>query len=496
MTVKAVSSHFRERLRLGKGQARLLRLLGYPLFAFAVFLVSMYLSLPTERIKERLERELSQEPGPSPAGSGGLGIGIGMDVAIGQLDLHVLPLGISASESTLRPRRFSSSAPDEGEHAKLPPLSLDQLYVRPEIFAFLGGRLAADLSAEALGGSLTASGGISDSGIDVRAEFSKLALARAASVLQFLPLPLTGTVGGQIDAKVPARKVGAPAARDGQTRRSALSVPPLDYSKATGLIEIKLEKGVLGDGKAKLSVPGDPFLSQGLTFPRLSLGDLNGRLVLDRGRATLSDVHTRSADAEIWVEGYVELRDPLPLSEMHLYLRFLPSAALTQREATMEILSSAMAAGKRSDGSLGFAVSGTFASPRARPSREPPDGVTVRAGSLGQVGKDAAPALRSTAAVHAPSGLPPAFTPPAFTPPPPPLPAPPPPPSLPPPSPPPAYVPPPILPAPSPPPAAANHPDSPPPAAQAPAGGQPSSDSNAEKPSSPPETPLENSRNQ
>src|SRR4051812_32993736 len=102
----------RFRLRLKKGQARLLRMLGFPIFGFAVFLLSLYLSLPLERIKDRLERELSQDPGPPISGSGALGIGLGMDVSIGQLGLHVLPLGASLSEITLRPRRAPSLEPE------------------------------------------------------------------------------------------------------------------------------------------------------------------------------------------------------------------------------------------------------------------------------------------------------------------------------------------------------------------------------------------------
>jgi hypothetical protein len=227
---------------------------------------------------------------------------------------------------------------------------------------------------------------------------------------------------------------------------SASSGPQLDYSKASGQIDFKLGQGVLGDGKAKLSVPGDPFLSQGLTFPRLALGDLGGRLTFDRGRATFSDFHGKSADAEIWLEGYVELRDPLQLSELKLYLRFAPSAALVKREPTFEILNNAMAAGRRSDGALGFAITGLLANPRSRPAKEPPEGMGSRAGLLGQVGKDVGPPLRpqpplqqlvpsspSTSFIPPPPpALPP--PPPAYQPPPPPPPAappPPPPPSVP-----------------------------------------------------------------
>ena len=223
-------------------------------------------------------------------------------------------------------------------------------------------------------------------------------------------LPVLGTLSGHVDVKVPARKQekGAPARKP---VGAGFPPVPLDYNKATGLIEIRVENGVLGDGKAKLAVPGDPFLSQGLTFPKLSLGNVTGRVVFDRGRATLSDVRSQSSDAEISLEGYVELRDPIQLSELRLYLRFRPSPALIKREPTMEILTNAMAVGKRSDGSLGFSLTGTVAAPRSRPSKDPPDGVSIRAGSLGAVGKDASPPLRPGAPPSAaPPPPPPATT--------------------------------------------------------------------------------------
>jgi type II secretion system protein N len=414
--MKNKPSRSRFRLRLKKSQARLLRILGYPVFAISVFMLSLYLSLPIDRIKERLERELSQEPGPPSPGSGGLGIGLGMDVVIGNLDLHVLPIGASASDITLRPRKHATPLEAEGEKAAKPkPMFIDDITVRVPLSTLLGTQQAVDLEVQALGGTLSAFGGTGADGAALRIDLARLGLTRAPILNQFLPLPVVGVLSGTIDVKVPARKPTA-IGKDAAPKRPNAGPPPLDYSKAAGLIEVKLAQGQIGDGKAKLTVPGDPFLSQGLTFPRLSLGDFAGRVVIDRGRATLADVHTKSADCEIWIEGYIELRDPLPASEMRLYLRFQPTPTLIKREPTIEILNNAMAIGKRGDGSLGFSITGTFGLPRSRPSKEPPEGISARPGSLGQVGKDVGPPLRPTTG-PTPGGLGPPSTPSNFVPP-------------------------------------------------------------------------------
>ena len=399
--------------RLKKGQARALRIVGYPLFALCVFLASFYYSLPLDRIKDRLQRELSQDSGPPAPGSGAWGIGLGMDVTIGDIGLNLLPVGASAADGTLRPRPARGASPEPDAQKRSKAMLVESLRLRAPVLALLFGDRVLGVDVQALGGTVTADGGLVSDGAILKAELDKLTLARAPILAQFVPLPVLGVLSGSADIKVPVRK----PEKESVSRRGTggpLAVA-LDYSKTAGLIEIHIEQGVLGDGKAKLSVPGDPFLSQGLTFPKLALGNVTGRIVFDRGRATLSDVRSQSADADIALEGYIELRDPLPLSELRLYLRFRPSPALIKREPTMEILTNAMAVGKRSDGALGFSLTGTMATPRSRPSREPPDGVSIRSGSLGAVGKDASPPIQPAAPPAASASAPSQVTaPPSF----------------------------------------------------------------------------------
>ncbi len=402
MTVRTSWRRFVQR------RARVLKILGYPLFALVVFVASLYYSLPRDRIRDRLERELSQEPGPSPFGSGGFGIGLGMDVRIGEMDLHLLSPGVSATAVQLRPRKPGLGSPiaapsgappgdkDDKDKKGVKPLFIDRLDIRLPLTEVLGGNKVADVEAEAFGGTIRGVGGISD-GMFLNGHIDELVLGRIPNLGQLLPLPMTGTLSLSINFKAPPTKQapGAPPPRPG-------APPTFDMPHATGLLDVQLKDGSLGDGKAKLVVPGDPFLSQGLTFPRLRLGNLIGRVVVDRGRATFDELHSKSPDAELWIDGYLELRDPVPNSELHLYVRFKPSAELIKKEPTIEILNNAMGAGKRADGALGFAVTGSLAMPRSRPAREPPDGVTARAGTLGQVATPASPSLRPGGSVVQP----------------------------------------------------------------------------------------------
>src|SRR5262249_30712668 len=143
--------------------------------------------------------------------------------------------------------------------------------------------------------------------------------------------------------------------------------------QAAGSIEVSCEGCSVGDGKSKLTMPGDPMLSQGVTVPKIKLGKLSGSLTVDKGRATFKDFRAHSPDVDIEIDGFIDLRDPLQLSIVHLYVRFRPSDALVKREPTIELMNNMLAAtAKRPDGYLGFSLNGTLSAVMPVPSKEPP----------------------------------------------------------------------------------------------------------------------------
>ncbi|MCS6914780.1 MAG: type II secretion system protein GspN [Myxococcales bacterium] len=346
--------------QLSERQRRVLAVVGYPAFGLFVFLVALYVSLPRDRLRERLERELSQEVGPPSR------LGTGMDVTIGELGLSLLPPGVRLEEVALR-QRSTTPGPD-GTARKPRTYFIESLVVRTSLLDLLRGRRSLRVDLKAFGGTLHAQASLAGLKASAQIRAADIALARVPGLAQIVPLPLGGQMGLRLDLEGEV---------DARQQR-------LITTTTSGLIEITVESGVIGDGKTKLIVPGDPFLSQGLTFPRLRLGRVAGRVVVGKQRATLDQFRIQSPDGEALLEGYIELRDPFPLSELHLYLRFRPSPELSRREPTLELLVNSMSAGKRPDGFLGFAIQGTVAAPASRPSREPPTGVSVRSASLGR----------------------------------------------------------------------------------------------------------------
>jgi hypothetical protein len=167
-------------------------------------------------------------------------------------------------------------------------------------------------------------------------------------------------------------------------------------------------------------VPNDPFLAAGLTFPRIKLGKLSGQILIDKGKGRFEGVRVHSVDGDATLDGYVELRDPIGMSQMHAYLKFRPSEALLKREATLELMTNALSGtAKRSDGYLGIQLTGPLSALFALPSKDPPFGVTSSNGESPAPTPAPVAAPRPTIPQAAPVFNPPA-QPPAQLPPPPP----------------------------------------------------------------------------
>ncbi len=104
---------------------------------------------------------------------------------------------------------------------------------------------------------------------------------------------------------------------------------------------------------------GIPFLSGGLTLPKVRLDDFGGHVAIDKGLAKLQEIAGKSRDGEVALEGEVTLRDPLPTSTVNAYLRFkLSDAFLKQASAVATMLQMVGAQGKRPDGFYGMRLSG------------------------------------------------------------------------------------------------------------------------------------------
>jgi type II secretion system protein N len=335
-------------LELTPRQKQLLAWSGYPLFALVVAMLMFLTSVPRERVKDRLEAALSADV------SSGQPMAIGMDVTIGDFDLTMLTgLGFKASDIVLRSRPINVAE-------KPTRYLIDDLRIRLGLFSTLFGKPSYSFKAHALSGEVSGQESGNNDGTKMKFMVDKLVLNDVPSIQQAVGLPIDGTLSGSMDVEVVKNLV----------------------ANASGTIELDLDDAAIGDGKAKLTVPNDPFLAAGITFPRIKIGKLAGQIIIDKGRARFEGVRVHSADVDGTLDGYVELRDPIGMSQMHAYLKFRPSEALVKREPTIELLNNALGnTGKRSDGYLGIQLTGSLMAMAVLPSKDPPFGVTSAGGS-------------------------------------------------------------------------------------------------------------------
>jgi type II secretion system protein N len=216
--------------------------------------------------------------------------------------------------------------------------------VLPLIF----GIVDVSFGLEGLGGTLDGSFRRGKQDARARLRTRDLALGQIPGLADKLGLPLAGRLDLEVELELPQQK----------------------FAEARGSIDLSCSECSVGDGKAKLKIPSDPFLAQGVTVPRVRLGTLRGQVTVEKGAASLHKVEAKSADAELSLDGRIDLADPVTRSQLQLYLRFRPSAAMIQREATFQLLTSSLESGKRSDGFFGLAVGGTLAAPQVRPSKQ------------------------------------------------------------------------------------------------------------------------------
>jgi len=345
---------------------RPLRLAGYPLFAFFIAVLSFAIALPRDKVKERLEFLLSQDPTASQP------MGLGMDVKAGELSLSILGRGIHADNVVLRTRPLRSSD-------KPARFVLDAVDVNVGLFGLLLARPTYGFSVSAFGGSVDGGIRVATTGNNYDIEAREVALASIQGLQTAIGgLPLEGKVEGKVELDAPGRML----------------------STSNGSIEITIDGVALGDGKAKLVIPSDPFLAGGLTVPKVRLGKLGATITIEKGKARIESFRAHSADVDVSIEGHLDLRDPFPSSQLHLFLRVKLSEELLKRQPELGILTTSLQPGKRPDGFFGAQITGSIASPRFEANRNPPSGVSSKF------------AAETAAAVPPPAPTPPPSTPP------------------------------------------------------------------------------------
>jgi type II secretion system protein N len=292
------------------------RVAGLGAFGLVVFLIAFMMAFPYDRVKDQIVAIAATQNLDMEVGSTGPTMGI----------------GVVLKDVTLRKR------PEPGKKASI--IAIDRARINVSPLAQLRGELAYTLALDALDGQIEAAESAEKGRSTTKVQTKEISLAQLPGVKDAINLPLAGLLDLTLELAKPNHRNG----------------------EANGTLSWTCAGCGIGDGKEKLKIASNPLLAEGMSFPRISLGDFAGKVTFVKGVGRLQGVHARSPDGEIFIDGEVRLADPVGYSYLDLYVRFKMSEGLLRRADKLQILLQlAESMGKRSDGFYGFRLTGSFA---------------------------------------------------------------------------------------------------------------------------------------
>lgn len=283
-------------------RARLaLRIAGYIALALFTFVFALQLTFPFDRVKSRIEDELSSK----------------YEVTIGSIDRGWVPGRVYLHSITLRTR---AAKPDE-----VATIFIKELEINLGLFALIGGTASVDLDAT-LGGGGSLSGNVS-----VSKGATRIALEGTNVQAGMLPLhelvglPASGTLQLAIELELP-----------NETPKNGKRGP--NWQKAKGHIELGCPSGCsVGDGKAKLKTKlknqrNQAMVGDGMEFGKVNIKSLLAVVEIGAGKLEITKFDTQSDDGTLQIDYAMDLQPAFSDSDVTGCLRFTGSQALLKRE--------------------------------------------------------------------------------------------------------------------------------------------------------------------
>jgi len=234
--------------------------------------------------------------------------------------------------------------PAEEEGSPAVDVIFDELSVSTSLFSLMSDTKSYSFDAELAGGDVEGDLTLGEDTLEVDAEIEDIDLEAVPALRKFTRVPLGGTLNGEI----------------------VLSMPS-EVGESTGSVEITIESLTVGNGKAKLEIPG----WGGLTLDRADAGNLELVATIEEGTARIERAKSHGKDLKLDVLGKVRLLRPLKRSALNVILRVKIEDAYKERSekiATMlELASAGLKAAQTADGAIQYTIAGSLgASPKPR----------------------------------------------------------------------------------------------------------------------------------
>jgi type II secretion system protein N len=293
----------------------IVRRLLWPAGAFLVFLFFVVITFPYDLLARRIEMEARRA---------------GADVSIGSAGAGGLA-AVRARDVRVRLN------PPGGE--PWPELRFDRAVVSPDLFALILRRTSFGFSLEGYGGS--ARGHIALSNDPRQPGISSFRIDATDLDLSALPLREMAGVAGAGKLKL---KADLPALVPVETARGSLTMA--------------VDGAALNGGTAA-----------GFSLPKTALGHVDGSVTVDKGVARVEKTQARGGDIEADLEGSINLRPLLSLSQADLHVRFRPGDRWLNENAVIKGMIGLIQNARQGDGSYVFTLTGPLSRLQPQPGR-------------------------------------------------------------------------------------------------------------------------------
>lgn len=263
------------------------RILGYVAFALFALVLMFFVTFPYDALRERIRME---------ADSAGYFVRVG-SMGPGFFSVRASDVKIS--------KKSDADPPPEA-------LQIDSLSISPSLMP-LGVKVKASL----LGGDVVAKvGALGSTRVVLDAE--DLDLTRG-NMKGFSGIDLAGTINAHVDLTLPKTAAGPNAP------------PEPDLSQASGSITLTTGGLAINGGQANIAIPQFGPEPTPIDLPKIVVGDMNGKITVEKGSAKIDEFKSKSSDLELNLSGSIKLAKKVDYCEPQLEVRVKPDPEFQKR---------------------------------------------------------------------------------------------------------------------------------------------------------------------
>ncbi|MEW5740070.1 MAG: type II secretion system protein GspN [Myxococcota bacterium] len=263
------------------------RITGYTAFALFALVVAFFLSFPYDALRDRVRLE---------ADAAGYFVRIG-SMGPGLLAIRAKDVQIS--------KKSDADPPPE-------PLKLDSISVGPSLFP-----PGLKVKVKGFDGTITTVvSGFSSMRLKVDAEDIDVS---KGNLKAFSGIDFSGVVDAHLDLTLPKGQAAGPAPAEP------------DLSLASGSFTLTTKGLSINGGSMNIPIPQFGPEPTPVDLPKIVLGDLGGKVKIEKGAATVEELKNVSPDLEVNVSGTLKLAKRLPYSEANMEVRLKPDPEFQKR---------------------------------------------------------------------------------------------------------------------------------------------------------------------